>query len=525
MAYSGVPMSILTLDENAQTKNLKPLSQEVEIGKTYGRVQENVHTHDEAVLARFGKKQQLKRKFGLVSKVGLTCTLMITWEGTLTVFQLGLTNGGSGGLVYGFIFAWIGTALQALVMGEMASMVAILCPPWCSKFLSYMTGWVTVIAYQAALASSAFLGGTMIQGLLVLNQPGYNYQRWHGTFLLYALLTFALLVNTWLARLLPRFESLVLVIHIAGFFCILVPLAYLAPHISAHEVFAIFNDGGDWSSQGLSFMIGLSTSMFGFIGCDAASHMAEEIESADVVIPKSMILSVVINGSLGFGMVLAILFSLGNVDDILATPTGFPFIQVFHDATGSNAGATAMTSIIIAALLFATIASLATASRMSWAFAREKGLPGYNFLVQIRTQSALPVYCIGLSVTISILLALINIGSTAAFNALTSLVIAGFYSSFSISASVLLYRRLTSKMVYGPFHLGRTGVPIIIASLIYSSIGIVFSFWPGAANPTAASMNWSVVVYFGTLILSLIYWAVHGRFVYTGPVLEIDSVE
>jgi choline transport protein len=39
-----------------------------------------------------------------------------------SVFQLGLTNGGPSGLVYGFLFAWFGTALQALVMGEMASM-------------------------------------------------------------------------------------------------------------------------------------------------------------------------------------------------------------------------------------------------------------------------------------------------------------------------------------------------------------------------------------------------------------------
>lgn len=74
---------------------------------------------------------------------------------------------------------------------------------------------------------------------------------------------------------------------------------------------------------------------------------AEEIESADIVIPKSMISSVLINGSLGFGMVLAILFSLGNVDDVLATPTGFPFIQVFYNATGSDAGATAMVCTIL----------------------------------------------------------------------------------------------------------------------------------------------------------------------------------
>lgn len=104
-------------------------------------------------------------------------------------------------------------------------------------------------------------------------------------------------------------------------------------------------------------------------GCDAASHMgkqflnsnarglsdmcfgilinlihtvAEEIESASIVIPRSMLASVALNGTLGFSMVLATLFCLGNVEDALASPTGFPFIQVFVNATGSKAGATAM---------------------------------------------------------------------------------------------------------------------------------------------------------------------------------------
>lgn len=40
---------------------------------------------------------------------------------SIRTFQLGLTNGGPAGLIYGFIFAWFGTTLQALVMGEMAS--------------------------------------------------------------------------------------------------------------------------------------------------------------------------------------------------------------------------------------------------------------------------------------------------------------------------------------------------------------------------------------------------------------------
>ncbi|MCJ1426816.1 hypothetical protein MMC29_004719, partial [Sticta canariensis] len=451
------------------------------------------YSRDEVELARYGKKQQLRRNFGLLSIIGLTCTLMITWEGLLTVFQSGLNNGGPSGLIYGFIFTWIGSILQALVMAEMASMiplaggqynwVAILSPPSCSKFLSYLTGWMTVISWQAALASSAFLGGTMIQGLLVLNYEGYNFKKWHGTLLLYAIIALSLFVNTYFARLLPKIESMVLFVHVVGFFCILIPLVYLAPHGSPKDVFATFNNGGGWGTEGLSFFIGLSTSMFAFIGCDAASHMAEEIEKASTVIPRSMIASVAING---------------NAEAAINSPTGFPFIEVFLNATGTVGGATSMTSVIIAAMVFATIGFLATSSRMAWAFAREKGLPGSAILAKVEPRTALPLYSIGLSTIISLLLALINIASATAFNALTSLVIASFYSSFAISAAVLLHKRLTTppeQMFYGPFKLGRAGIPIIILSLAYSAIGIFFSFWPASSTVTAKTMNWSVLVF------------------------------
>ena len=132
---------------------------------------------------------------------------------------------------------------------------------------------MTVIGWQATLASGSFLAGTMIQGLLVLNYPSYGFQRWHGTLLFYAVLLITLFVNTYLARQLPNIESMVLIIHVMGFFAILVPLLYLAPHSTAKEVFATFSDSGEWGSNGLSFFIGLSTSMFAFLGKSPAVHL------------------------------------------------------------------------------------------------------------------------------------------------------------------------------------------------------------------------------------------------------------
>ncbi|KAL8918448.1 MAG: hypothetical protein Q9208_007354 [Pyrenodesmia sp. 3 TL-2023] len=195
---------------------------------------------------------------------------------SFSVFQSGLSNGGPAGLIYGFIFTWIGSGLQALVMAEMASMVALLAPEWCSRFLSYMTGWITVISWQAGLASSAFLGGTMIQGLLILNYDEYTLQRWHGTLLFYAIIGLSLFINTYLVRLLPKIEAMVLVIHVVGFVCIIVPLVYLAPHRSPKDVFTTFSNGGGWSTNGLSFFVGVPTSMFASVGRSLVSQLSAD---------------------------------------------------------------------------------------------------------------------------------------------------------------------------------------------------------------------------------------------------------
>lgn len=129
-------------------------------------------------------------------------------------------------------------------------------------------GWQSVLAWQATVASASYLAGKGIQGLLVLNYPTYEYQLWHGTMLMYAVLVISVVFNTLLGSQLPKVEGAVLAIHILGFFVFLIPLVYLAPHprASAHDVFAQFTSSAGYSSVGLSFFVGLLTPVFGFIG-------------------------------------------------------------------------------------------------------------------------------------------------------------------------------------------------------------------------------------------------------------------
>lgn len=64
-----------------------------------------------------------------------------------------------------------------------------------------------------------------------------------------------------------------------------------------------------------------------------------------------------------------------DIPQLLDSSTGFPFLQLFYDVTGSNAATAVMAAIIIITLIMAVVSEVATASRQIWAFSRDDGLP------------------------------------------------------------------------------------------------------------------------------------------------------
>jgi choline transport protein len=208
-----------------------------------------------------------------------------------------------------FLFCWIGFLLINTSMAEMGSMaptvggqyhwISEFAPREHQKFLSYLMGWLCVLGWQGGCGATAFVAGTQIQGLIVLNYPDYVYQAWHGTMLTIAVAAAAVVFNTVLAKKLPLVEALVLVIHIFGFFGILVTLWVLAPISDAKTVFTTFNDGGGWGSSGLSTLVGVVAGILPLLGADAAAHMSEELQDAGKTLPRTMIWSTVANGALG----------------------------------------------------------------------------------------------------------------------------------------------------------------------------------------------------------------------------------
>ena len=358
--------------------------------------------------------------------------------------------------------------------------------------------------------------------------------------LYWAIIAFSVLINTAASSLLPKFEAMILILHVVGFFAIIFPLVILGPHADPKEVFTTFINDGNWPTMGLSFMVGLLGNVFAFFGADAAIHMSEEIQGAATVVPQSIMFSIVLNGSMGFGMAIALLFCLGDVDAALNTPTGYPFIEIFYQAVQSRTGASVMVSLIVVLAICATVGTMASASRQLWSFSRDKALPGWRVLQRVHPTSAVPVAAVALTTTISVLLALIILGSSAAFNNIVSTSVVGLFGSYFMAAVLLLYRRLKgdirphetslntivnvpgAPLEWGPWRVrGTFGLVNNILTIAYLIVIFFFSLWPPAVAPTASEMNYSTLMLGGTLILSTIYYFVSARKVYTGPVIEV----
>ena len=103
--------------------------------------------------------------------------------------------------------------------------------------------------------------------------------------------------------------------------------------------------------------------------------MSEEVQDAATTIPKVLLFTIAINATLAFGFLVALLFCIGDINAILSTNTGYPVIALFQQATGTRTGATLMMVAIVLIAFVSGFALLASVSRLTFAFARDGGLP------------------------------------------------------------------------------------------------------------------------------------------------------
>lgn len=407
-------------------------------------------------------------------------------------------------------------------------------------------------SWQAGTAGGSFLIGTLVQGTIVAYLPdSYEPKRWQGTLFVFAVALISALVNIPIADQLPRIQKVMVIPHGLGWIAVIAVLWALAPHADAHDVFLNISSNGGWDNLGLSVLVGQITSVYFLILSDSAAHLAEEVKTASVAVPRAMLWSFFGNATVGFIVLISFLFAIPDIGTALATPTGYPFLDVIQSAAGN--GAIPIIVIMVLIMITGVVDSNASTSRQTFAFARDGGLPfgrrlsrvshvsiftstlmSANDFCQRQTpiltsdfqfnRQTVPANAILFTCVVTALLSLINIGSNVAFNAIISLQLMALMATYSISIGCVWYQRTLGGGLQLPparWSLGRWGSYINGVAFVYSVFIFFWIPWPGAPNPDVTTFNWSIVMFGGVLVISLVFWLVQGRKSYTGPVILV----
>ncbi|KAK3065047.1 hypothetical protein LTR53_018299, partial [Teratosphaeriaceae sp. CCFEE 6253] len=205
--------------------------------------------------------------------------------------------------------------------------------------------------------------------------------------------------------------------------------------------------------------------------------------------------------------------------DSLDSPTGFPFIYIYHAATGSNSGTLALTAILIILTFFSATNFMASASRQTYAFARDGGLPFSKAISKVSPRLNVPILACILAFAFVVLLSLITLGSYVAFYAIISLQLIALFFTYTVAIGTLIYRRLRGPpLPERRWSLGRFGLVINVFAFVYGLFAIAFIVLPSTPSVTAETMNWGPVMFAGIMILSIIYYFAGGHKTYLGPV-------
>ncbi|RYP57052.1 hypothetical protein DL769_009729 [Monosporascus sp. CRB-8-3] len=233
------------------------------------------------------------------------------------------------------------------------------------------------------------------------------------------------------------------------------------------------NDLEDWKKKGTAGDRHARRRM------DSVVHTAEEVRDASKTPPRSMIWTTVVNGAVGFVMLITFCSVLGSLEDTLASPTQHAFLYVFYNSTQYVAGASVLGALVITMTIFTNLSVTAASSRQLYAFARDHGVPFSKTFAYVPPKWGVPMNAICLSFAVSCLLSLINLGSSVAFMNIAFLSTAVILGSYMVAISCCALKRVRGELLLpSKFKPGRAGLPINIASIIFLIAVFVCSFFP-----------------------------------------------
>lgn len=491
------------------------------------------HRHDEQderdaeILAAMGHSQELARQFNTWSMLALAFTVLGTWSTLAQNLASGLSAGGPVSILWGLILVTCCNLCVAVSLGELTSSMptALGQAYWIfrlwttplGRFVSYMCAWINTFGWWTLTASQTAFMTNFILSMKVMFDPnwpgaGYGWLEFVIYIGLTALLTCINIIACRKDRVLPWINNIVGIQFSALFLAFALALlisvgvkAHLA-YQSGKFVFATWINETGWPS-GVIWFTGLVQSAYGLTAFDACIHMVEELPSPGKNGPRVIWLSVVIGAISGFIFMMICLFCVQDLEGVKAAD--LPFVELCLQTIGLT-GAAVLLALFIVNGVGQNISIMTTASRLTWGFARDGGLPFDRYLSVVNRTWQVPIRALWAQGILIALIGVLYLFANTVLQAILSVSTIALTISYALPIAVLLMVGRDKLPPGGPFKLGRWGLPANIVSLVYCSITTVFFFFPSEPNPAPADMNWAIAVFGVMLVIAVGFWFIQG---------------
>jgi choline transport protein len=225
-----------------------------------------------------------------------------------------------------------------------------------------------MVSWQSMVVIQCYAISDIVQAMILVVDPTYAATRWRGMLFTIAAAAFVSTFNIVLASHLSWCEGVFATVRFFAYVPVLVGMFVLSPKRSAGDVFLHFTQtDGKWPDTSIALFVGQVSNLYVMLGSDGVAHLAEEIEDAGVVLPRSMLWSYYINAPLTLLMTTVYCFSVTSIPKVLASP--MPFVVVFEDTFQSQNATIAFTTVVLSLTIVVVISSLAATSRQNFAFA------------------------------------------------------------------------------------------------------------------------------------------------------------
>jgi amino acid transporter len=496
---------------------------------------ETLQHDDEKRLAELGYKQDLERRMSGFQNFAISFTIISILSGALTLYGTGINYGGPLQQAIGWPIVSVFVIIVGLSMAELASAFPTAGGLywWASRLggpaWGWFTGWFNLIGQVAILAGIDYGAATFTTALANL-WFNYSNDSHHVMYVYAAILILHALLNIFGVRLVAMLNWVSAYWHVIGVAVIVIVLIVVPnSHQSVSWVFSktVNNAGFGHAPFFFIFLLGFLQAQYTYTGYDASAHMSEETQSASVTAAKGVVNSIVVSAIAGYLLIMALTFAIKNLNAVAASG-GFAVITLLEQALGKG-GAEVLLFIAVMGQLFCGMSAVTAASRMLYAFSRDRATPGWRLWSKLNA-SHVPYLGVILIAFLAFLLALPAWSSQTAFVyvAITSVATIGLYIAYILP--IYLRLRAGDKFNPGPWSLGGWYKVLNIISILWVVFICVLFILP----TTEAAVPWSsqfslktfnyapaavgiVIVLIGT------WWFVSAKNWFKGPLRTIED--